>query len=1225
MPSIAETGRSFAEVNSALNFWEALEYLSPQAPPKPELKQGACNYAVPLGSEGDSLFPWVDPKKQNDLKKLMPLKPNLARKFYLFAGILPGSVYTNAVRTALATKEVPNEEASRPKDAASLVLIIDENGFVSALPFVSTTPWAIGRLIKGAASGEAFEFGGFYGELGAQNTAVEALSAVLVKNTLIAADGVPTAAVDKPEAPENAVFDDAADHAATSKLIRPITAEDVRELTTTLFDHMGWRPEKEAPWIIQSFVYSKNKKTNKDEDPLNSFYAEDIELVHKAFAGGKIGAAFTQFVQSEQNANRTDIDADKDALLSGVHPSKLPAAAWPGSHPLVTAQQFAVNTIHTQLAEEGIFSVNGPPGTGKTTMLKDVIAMVVQRRADALAEFRNPLDAFEERINIEGGVRTSPPQRLHPSLCGFGMVAASANNGAVENISKELPGVGSIDAAVDVDYFSAISDSLDLEEGKSRSEERKSWGLISAALGNSTNRNRFVSSFWFTDKKSQLLPDGTANPLAQFCLPDWIEKARSAAPSWPVAVAQYKAARQRAMEEIHRATAIARLLQESSKLAREIRLKTEAISNLDSKIADLELQKQRVMIQRQGLPEQIESAERLLKLLEQHAKAEDALAAVRSASERHQMSRPQTSAPQIAKAQRDAEGRVFHHKRDIALHEIRRPGFIKRLLSKSSRLEWEAENAALHAVLIETQNVISDGNQALSDLMAWDDQAVGHQKAIEAATERLAELNSLLAQTATPESKNAATLRSDIFALRSKLAKIDEPLPSIEKMINDNQQTRLDLIKGKHADNIDHLIIQAKLNPAVRSQYAPNSGDLEILGRDDLHRSSPYQESGALFDARRRLFVAAMELHKAFIYHAWPKLKPALSNFVDLLGGKLNTSRLPDGAIQLWDHFFLVVPLVSTTFASFPRLFKGIRAADIPWLLIDEAGQAAPQQAVGGIWRSKRSVIVGDPLQLEPVVSVPNEILAPLKQYLGTDDRFIPPEASVQTMADRSNQFGTYLQLSSLEPPIWIGSPLIVHRRCLEPMFSIANKIAYDGKMVYGAGKDTLGAVSSCWLDTPAKASEGHWVEAQGQKALSAVEKLTGGEVLDANGKLRVFVITPFRVVATRMRQLLAQRFGNEVAASMCGTVHTFQGREADYVVFLLGGEPTKKGVITYFAGRRPNLINVAVTRAKKRLYVVGDTNFWCSEADANGYYRAMREELTQASFERATSATEVG
>jgi superfamily I DNA and/or RNA helicase len=58
-------------------------------------------------------------------------------------------------------------------------------------------------------------------------------------------------------------------------------------------------------------------------------------------------------------------------------------------------------------------------------------------------------------------------------------------------------------------------------------------------------------------------------------------------------------------------------------------------------------------------------------------------------------------------------------------------------------------------------------------------------------------------------------------------------------------------------------------------------------------------------------------------------------------------------------------------------------------------------------------------------------------------------------------------------------------------------------------------------------------------------------------------------------------------------TVHTVQGREAEAVIFVLGAPAPAQTRARGWAGGKPNLPNVAVTRAKEVLYVIGNRALW--------------------------------
>jgi hypothetical protein len=61
----------------------------------------------------------------------------------------------------------------------------------------------------------------------------------------------------------------------------------------------------------------------------------------------------------------------------------------------------------------------------------------------------------------------------------------------------------------------------------------------------------------------------------------------------------------------------------------------------------------------------------------------------------------------------------------------------------------------------------------------------------------------------------------------------------------------------------------------------------------------------------------------------------------------------------------------------------------------------------------------------------------------GAPPEYLSTGTSLQGIADALNPAGTWI--TSDERQVWVGSPLVVHRRCVQPMFSISNDPAYAG------------------------------------------------------------------------------------------------------------------------------------------------------------------------------------
>jgi superfamily I DNA and/or RNA helicase len=263
-------------------------------------------------------------------------------------------------------------------------------------------------------------------------------------------------------------------------------------------------------------------------------------------------------------------------------------------------------------------------------------------------------------------------------------------------------------------------------------------------------------------------------------------------------------------------------------------------------------------------------------------------------------------------------------------------------------------------------------------------------------------------------------------------------------------------------------------------------------------------------------------------------------------------------------------------------------------------------------------------MQIQPVVSAPEVLIRHFcKKHKITDPLVSPLASSAQALADESNELGTYLEQSITST--WVGSPLRVHRRCVEPMFSISNTIAYGGLMTYGTEDSPIThavLAESCWYDTDGCCTAKHWVPQHGEVASDILERALRAE---SNYEPDIFFITPFRSIKERLAKLLGDRarslgYSTERVAAIrrrVGTVHTFQGKEADTVAFILGCDDNTRGAARW-AGERPNLLNVAVTRARHRLYVVGSLSLWHNQ----GFFAELASSLPRITIRKGSKTS---
>ncbi|MBM2618198.1 ATP-binding protein [Actinoplanes sp. LDG1-06] len=227
-------------------------------------------------------------------------------------------------------------------------------------------------------------------------------------------------------------------------------------------------------------------------------------------------------------------------------------------------------------------------------------------------------------------------------------------------------------------------------------------------------------------------------------------------------------------------------------------------------------------------------------------------------------------------------------------------------------------------------------------------------------------------------------------------------------------------------------------------------------------------------------------------------------------------------------------------------------------VVLDEASHVDQVRAAPVLARARRALVVGDPRQLRFVSFVSDVDVAEVLARHGADERTDVRRVSAYDLA------------AGAAPATWLAE----HHR------SVPHLIGFSARRFYNDRLDVL-------TRTPATERADAIDVVRAEDEVAAVLELV--EKTAASGVRGIGVISPFRPQADALEAALVEAYPVERIEELglrVGTVHAFQGSEADVVIVSLGlSADDSPGRRRFVAD--PNLFNVMVTRARRKLIVV--------------------------------------
>lgn len=252
-------------------------------------------------------------------------------------------------------------------------------------------------------------------------------------------------------------------------------------------------------------------------------------------------------------------------------------------------------------------------------------------------------------------------------------------------------------------------------------------------------------------------------------------------------------------------------------------------------------------------------------------------------------------------------------------------------------------------------------------------------------------------------------------------------------------------------------------------------------------------------------------------------------------------------------------------------------------VVIDEASQCDIASALPLVLRAKQLVVIGDPMQLKHISKV--------QSY---EEKYIVNKLKIDTnlRLDYVNEslydYCYNLSITSKSQSVFLKE----HFRCHPQIIGYSNKAFYGPKM----GQELEIATTNEQYKIDPKGI--YWINVDGSHHQQRnINKKEQDKVIDLALKLAdkhkdatIGITTPFNHQAKDLNEAIPNTYRSRIKAD---TVHRFQGDEKDIMILsLVISSDSPKYKAEWINNKVPFLINVAVTRAKNSLYIIGNAKY---------------------------------